>query len=151
TGTGQASLFAGLVYVSSGTTVFENRGTINVQQGTLNLNVSSGGTFVNRGTVRVDAGANLASSVGLHSDGGTVRGGGSITADVTFTGAGNALRPGPDAAPGTLTVFGNLALNAGTTLFVRLNGTAAGSTHDRLAVSGTVDLGGAALAPSLGG
>ena len=111
----------------------DNRGTIHVQQGTLKFDLFTGGTITNRGTVRVDAGAILNAPAGLPTNGGIVRGGGQITGAVTFAGTGNALRPGPDAAPGMLTVTGNLALNAGTTLFARLHGATA---HDRLAVTG---------------
>src|SRR5262249_39320093 len=148
---GTAKLTAVLLFNTTGGPTAVNLGTVNVQQGTLALNIGSSSTFTNRGTVRVSAGATLSAPAGLRSDGGTVRGGGQITANLSFTGTGNELRPGSDAAPGTLTVRGNVALNAGTTLFARLNGATAGSGYDQLAVNGTVDLGGAALAAALGG
>ncbi|HEY1375703.1 MAG TPA: PEP-CTERM sorting domain-containing protein [Gemmataceae bacterium] len=149
TGSGSASLVAELVFQTTGTPAIDNRGTINVLQGTLTLSPFNGGTITNRGTVRVDAGATLTGA--LPTNGGVVRGGGLIQGNVTFTGTGNELRPGPDATPGTLTVTGNVALNSGTTFFARLNGSAAGAGYDRLAVNGTVDLGGSALSAVLGG
>jgi hypothetical protein len=149
TGTGTGNLKGGLFSATSGGSALENRGLIQVQQGTLNAAQSATFTLVNRGAVQVDAGAIWQGA--LASDGGTVRGGGQITGNVTFTGTGNQLRPGADTAPGVLTVTGNLALNAGTTLYVRLNGSAPGNGYDRLAVNGTVDLGGAALSAALGG
>jgi hypothetical protein len=46
---------------------------------------------------------------------------------------------------GNLTVNGNLALQSGSTLNLKLNGTSAGTNHDRLTVNGTVDLGNSTL------
>ena len=75
----------------------------------------------------------------------------SVATAVTFAGTGNHLRPGDSgtAATGRLTVTGNVTLNAGTTATFRLNGAAAATGHDQLAVTGTVDLGGAVLATAL--
>jgi hypothetical protein len=149
TGAGQARLNGETINAPFGTpTAIVNRGLIHVQQGALQITGLAGFSFTNRGTVQVDAGATV---TGLLTDGGTVRGGGTVNGGLTFTGTGNELRPGADTAPGTLTVTGNLALNPGTTLFARLNGTAPGTGYDQLAVNGTVDLGGSALSVLLGG
>ena len=55
------------------------------------------------------------------------------------------MTPG-GAAPGTLAVTGNLGLGAADTLSLDVMGTAPGTGHDQVAVSGTVNLGGATLA-----
>src|SRR5262249_5903192 len=63
--------------------------------------------------------------------------------------SGAMLSPGsPAASPGTLGT-GNLALSAGSSFVVQLNGAAAGQ-FDQVSVAGTVNLGGAALTASLG-
>jgi hypothetical protein len=149
TGTGSADLKGGLFFATSGSAAMVNRGLIRVQQGTLNVANSAAFTLTNRGTVQVDAGATWQGP--LATDGGVVRGGGQVTGDLTFTSAGNELRPGTAAAPGRLTVTGNVTLNAGTTLFARLNGTTPGAGHDQFAVNGTVNLAGAALSAAAGG
>jgi hypothetical protein len=152
TGTGTAMLTGGLFSQTSGVnTAMVNLGTVRVEQGTLQVTNSSAFTFTNRGTVQVDAGATL--SGGVTTDGGTVTGGGTITGAVTFitfNGGANSLRPGSAAAPGRLST-GNLTLNAGTTLYARLNGTTPGTGHDQVAVTGTVSLGDAVLSLTLGG
>lgn len=94
-------------------------------------------------------------------DGGTVAGSGSVR---SITGGDGGVSPGPAApilmahlAPrgvaagvGVATLSsGNVSLSAGTTVTFDLNGATAG-LHDRLAVTGTVDLGGATLSTSLG-
>jgi hypothetical protein len=152
TGTGTAMLTGGLFSQTSGmNTAMVNLGTVRVEQGTLQVTNSSAFTFTNRGTVQVDAGATLSGNV--TTDGGTVQGGGTIAGAVTFTtfaGGANALRPGSAAAPGRLST-GALTLNAGTTLYARLNGSTPGTGHDQVAVTGAVDLGDAVLSLTLGG
>jgi uncharacterized protein with beta-barrel porin domain len=62
--------------------------------------------------------------------------------------SGGTLSPGNSA--GTLTVNGNLQMNAGSTLAVEINGTTAGSQYDQVVVNGTVDVSGATLAVTHG-
>src|SRR5262249_18589891 len=54
------------------------------------------------------------------------------------------------AGSGILNVLGNVVLSDETTFVVALNGAAAGSGYDQLKVTGTVDLHGSMLSPSLG-
>ena len=92
-------------------------------------------------------------------DGGTLAGAGQLA---SITGGNGTVSPGGNSpmmglgpiysaagdGPGTIT-SGNVTLGAGTTLELELNGTVA-SLYDRLAVTGTVSLGGATLTPTLG-
>ena len=48
--------------------------------------------------------------------------------------------PGTPTAAGILTFQGDLALGAGSTLDVNLNGTTAGSSYDQLKVNGTLGI-----------
>jgi hypothetical protein len=147
-GSGTAGLNGGLFSQTSGTsTAMISRGLVHVQEGMLLVGSSSTFTFTNRGTVQVDAGATWQGL--LTSDGGTVTGGGTVDGNLTFTSAGNALNPG--TGPGRLMVTGNLSLNAGTALHIDLNGTAAGTAHDQLAVTGSVALVDATLSAAIGG
>jgi hypothetical protein len=151
TGTGTAALGNYLLLDTSGTTTLINRGTVRVEQGTLQFTRFNNQVFTNEGVIQVDAGATL-SGQNLVTNGGTVRGAGTVAASVTFAGTGNHLRPGDSgtAATGRLSVTGNVTLTAGTTATFRLNGATAVTGHDQLAVTGTVDLGGATLATALG-
>ena len=82
--------------------------------------------------------------------GGTVGGTGTIAGPLSVA-AGGTLAPG--ASPGKLTVSNTVALTAGSTLAVELNGLTAGSLYDQLAVTGGsngVTLGGATLAVAVG-
>lgn len=59
--------------------------------------------------------------------------------------SGGTPAPGTSTDPGTLTVGGGLTLSSGSTSDVGLNGTTAGTLHDRLTVTGGVNLTGANL------
>lgn len=111
-------------------------------------NVYAGATVISDGTLQVDG--SILSPTTLN--GGTLAGIGSI--GTLTSGAGGSVAPGAagGGGPGTL-ASGNLALNAATTFRVQLDGTIPGDApgnHDQLNVSGSVNLGGAALNPTLG-
>ena len=100
-------------------------------------------TNVTLGTLLVDT--TLTSPVAV-SGTGTLGGTGTVIGAVTVTGTGT-VSPGPVTA---ILGTGNLTLNAGTTYSVQLNGTTVGTQYDQLNVTGTVSLGGATLAGSVG-
>ncbi|MFL5328733.1 MAG: beta strand repeat-containing protein [Gemmataceae bacterium] len=77
---------------------------------------------------------------------GTLGGTNGSVGTTTVTGTG---RIAPGNSPGKLTT-GNIVFNSASVFAVELNGTTAGSSYDQLAVSGTVNLGGATLQGSLG-
>lgn len=93
--------------------------------GTINLNT---------GTLEVDA--TLASSEIITSAGTTLRGTGLIPKVNALAGTVN---PGTNT-PGRLRVGQNITLASAATLRTDLSGTVAGSTHDQLRVTGTVNL-----------
>jgi len=105
-----------------------NAGNLNVTAGTLGASVTQTG-----GTTTVTS--TLGGGVALQ--GGVVTGTGSITG--TLNNTGGTVRPG--SSPGTLSV-GAFTQGPGGTLEVELDGPAAGSGFDVLAVSGSAGLGG---------
>ena len=74
---------------------------------------------------------------------GTLGGSGTIQGNVSGTGT---VAPGD--SPGTLTINGNFTPTGSVAL--ELDGTTAGTLFDQLVVSGTVDLSGATLSPTIG-
>ncbi|MFT7581756.1 MAG: fibronectin-binding autotransporter adhesin, partial [Myxococcota bacterium] len=74
--------------------------------------------------------------------GGTFTGNGTLVGNVTIN-AGGGLAPG--APVGTLNVDGNLVMAPGATLDVDINGATAGTEHDQVVVTGTVNIDDAAL------
>jgi autotransporter-associated beta strand protein len=99
----------------------------------------SGPTSVRAGTLRVNG--SLASAVTV-SGSGTLSGSG--TTGAVMAAPGVTVSPGV-TGPGILTAAGNVALGAGSSFVVELNGTAPGSGYDQLRVTGaasTVRLGG---------
>ncbi|HXG49418.1 MAG TPA: autotransporter-associated beta strand repeat-containing protein [Methylomirabilota bacterium] len=109
-----------------------------------------GATIVNGGTLRVDG--SLSNSAVTLNAAATLRGTGKVGALTANSGA--SVSPGA-TEPDTFDVLGNLALHAGSTLNLRLNGTNAGIDYDQLRVQGTVTLGGtlnvtAGFAPAVG-
>jgi autotransporter-associated beta strand protein len=105
---------------------------IKVGRGTLTLTGTSsysGPTTIMAGILRVDGA--LTSAV-------TVRGGGTLSGSGT-TGPATAIpasRVSPGTGPGILTAAGNVALGAGSTFAVELNGTALATGYDQLRVTG---------------
>lgn len=96
-----------------------------------------GPTIVNGGTLRVDG--RMSNSVVTVNAGGTLRGTGKVGGLKGNSGA--TVGPGVNS-PGILESLGNVELNAGSTLNIRLNGTNGGLNYDQLKVKGTVTLGG---------
>jgi len=116
-----------------GTVRKDGSGTLHVlQPATL-----GGATIVDGGTLRVDG--SLSNSAVTLNAGATLRGTGKVGA--LTANAGASVSPGA-TAPDTFDVLGNLSLHAGSTLYLRLNGTNAGTDYDQLRVQGTVTLGG---------
>ena len=114
-------------------------GTLIVSNGTY-----TGATIVSNGTLRVD-GSQASSAVALY--GGTLTGFGSV-------GAISALGTDPKIIdPGTgigILNSSNVVLDGNTTFLAQLSGGAPGTGYDQLNVTGTVNLGGAALSVALG-
>ena len=94
-------------------------------------------TIVNGGILAVES--RMTNSVVTVNNGGTLRGTGRIGG--LNANSGGIVQPGNNN-PGVLESFGDVALDAGSTFRVRLNGTSAGVDHDQLEVNGTVTLGG---------
>jgi autotransporter-associated beta strand protein len=97
----------------------------------------SGTTTINGGTVRVDGA--LQNSRVIVNSGGALRGAGTV-AGITAN-AGGAVSPGFNTTD-ALNSDGDLILNAGSTLNIRLNGTTAETNYDQIDVTGIVTLGG---------
>ncbi|MEF8794849.1 MAG: T9SS type A sorting domain-containing protein [Salinivenus sp.] len=135
---------ARLVYESSRDLV--NRGTIRVKS----LFRSEPPVQNKGGTVAVfDAGTLIQGQLNdtptnpdtvlVLSEGGVLRGGGTVTGNVVN--AGGTVRPGTDGGPGELQVQGDYGQKPGGTLDLELGGTAPGSEYDRLEME-NLNLGG---------
>ncbi|MDY6950682.1 MAG: filamentous hemagglutinin N-terminal domain-containing protein [Thermodesulfobacteriota bacterium] len=107
-------------------------------------NTYAGATTVEVGTLNVTG--TLTDSVVTVNNGATLQGTGTIIGTVSVD-PGATLAPGE--SPGILAT-GDLALNAGTTLFLELDGTIVGDDYDQVDVTGAVDLGDATLDVALG-
>ncbi|MFV3307729.1 Ig-like domain-containing protein [Pseudomonas sp. NY15181] len=131
TGTG------GLTKAGSGTLTLSGSnnylGTTTVSAGTLSVTGSTASATT------VASGATLAGS-GILGGGVTVQGGGTLSPGIT--GVNNGV--------GTLTINGNLQMNAGSTLAVEIDGTTAGTGYDQVLVNGTVNVSGATLVATHG-
>ena len=128
---------------------FTNSGTVDVRSGTLAINSA----LTNTGTVTNALGTTINGSIKSNS-GGNVRGVGTYGGPLQFN-SGSALYPGLTLgiSHGILTTTGAVTMTSGSTFSVQLNGTAPGSGHDQLLLSGTgasINLGGANLLASLG-
>jgi autotransporter-associated beta strand protein len=130
----------------TGTTGAGSLTLVNNSTGALILsaaNTYTGATAVNAGTVTVTG--LIVSPVTVNS-GGTLGGTGTITNTVTVN-SGGALAPG--LSTGIINT-GDLALTAGSTLAIEINGATVGTQYDQVNVTGTVNLGGATLSVTLG-
>ncbi|GMU23348.1 MAG: hypothetical protein AMXMBFR13_34270 [Phycisphaerae bacterium] len=114
-------------------------GTVEVRTGTLSFErdylQTAGLTFLNGGNLAMSG----APVKPMQIHGGTLRGAGMITGTVQNT--GGSLEPG--GSPGILNVTGAYTQAAGATLRIELAGSAPGSGHDQLTVTGTAQLAGA--------
>lgn len=146
---GNALADAGTVTVSSGGTLDLNgtsetigslsgSGTLNIGTGTLTLTdsastnfsgtISGTGTIAGGGTYTVASGATL--------------GGSSTFSTAVTVASGGIIAPGN--SPGKIST-GNLTLASGSTANMEIEGTAAGTGYDQIAVTGTVTISGATL------
>jgi CSLREA domain-containing protein/uncharacterized repeat protein (TIGR01451 family) len=101
------------------------------------------------GVIRVAPGASLAVPEGLFLDGGFLTGGGQVNANVTniagTVAPGSLFVPlGPEGTmlPQVLSINGGYEQHSGATLEINIGGFVAGSSADRLAVTGSAELGG---------
>jgi hypothetical protein len=143
---------SGDVNLTAGAAILQSAGTLDIA-GSLTVtadsaNFASAGNkatnfLITSGTnARVDGSFDAAGQVLVE---GTLGGTGSVGA-VTVAGTGTIA---PGASPGKLST-GSIAFTAGSAFNVELDGVNPGTEHDQLAVTGTVDLGGAALAATVG-
>jgi autotransporter-associated beta strand protein len=102
-----------------------------------NTNTYTGATTVSAGTLLVNGSTSSSSAVTVAS-GGTLGGSGTIGGAATVNGALN-----PGASPGVLAFASSLALGAGSTTTMEINGPVRGSEYDGLNVATTLALGGA--------
>ena len=125
---------------------FNNTGSVNVVSGTL----SAPGFADNAGSLDVAPGATFQKSGGFtNTSAGVISGSGSIdVGSGTLVNAGT-LRPGGSGVMGTLSIAGNLSNSGG--IEMELGAPPPGSGHDRIAVSGSVQLGGTLTASTLNG
>ncbi|WP_430514112.1 autotransporter domain-containing protein [Pannonibacter phragmitetus] len=102
----------------------------------------AGTTTVSGGSLLVNGTLGSGSSLLEVASGGTLGGTGTVGGAATVQ-SGGTLSPG--ASPGTLTVNGNLTLEAGSTTLFELNtpNVAGGATNDFISVGGNLTLGGA--------
>ncbi len=111
---------------------FSNSGTVDVQSGTLNL----GSQYVQTAGSTLLDGGNISGE--LNIQGGTLRGSGTITGDVTS--AGTLV---PTAPPAPINVTGNYSQSTTGAFQATISGPSAGSQYSQLGVTGTVQLAGA--------
>ncbi len=136
----------------TGTNTYTNTTTLN--GGALIL--ADGGSINSTSSIAIAGGGLIQnSSVDLTAPitwtGGLIGGNGTIIGNITASGTAldKFLSPG-DVNAGILSVVGNVTMNSATTFMVALNGSAPGIGYDVLDLSGTLTLGNAALAVSLG-
>jgi hypothetical protein len=119
---------------------FINTGTIDVQAGDLNF---AGSWVQNAGATTIETGATLevGSFIGgsLSLNGGTLSGTGTLSGDLNNAGT---VLPGSASAAGTLSVTGKYTQTAGGTLAINVGGTTPGSGFSQLAVGGSATLAG---------
>jgi uncharacterized repeat protein (TIGR01451 family) len=119
-----------------------NTGLVQASAGTLNFS----GTYAqSAGTTDVRPGATLQTAM-LSLNGGSLIGNGTIAGTLA-----NHAVVAPGASPGTLTINGDYVQASNGTLDIQLGGTTPGTQYDRLAVSGTVTLGGTLNITTVGG
>jgi CSLREA domain-containing protein len=111
-----------------------NTGTVQSLAGSLNLN----GGYTQTAGSTVLQGGNFGFGNPMDLSGGTLSGVGTVTGTVINNGG----QVSPGASPGILTISGNYTQTAAGVLNIEIGGVNVGLDYDRLAVSGTVSLGG---------
>lgn len=102
--------------------------------------VSATSLVVTNSSVTVSVSSRLVSPTISIGNGGTLGGGGIVQGNIALE--GGAIRPGN--SPGLLTIEGDLTLNGGR-IVMEIAGSTAGVEHDRLVVTGNVDLSGGSI------
>lgn len=105
---------------------------------------TAGSVYGTIAAVTVASPGRIQDGIDLAGDGATVTiAGGTITGDVVTADKAVTLSIGAEAAQ--VTIVGNMTLGSDDAVVVQIEGLAAGTEHDQLAVQGMVELGGAAL------
>ncbi len=126
--------YTGFTAVTGGTLIIAGSGSINSSSG---ITVEEGGTLIQSSSVAI--------SPAITWNGGTIGGNGTISGDPIATDAAiRAISPGNST--GTLTINGDVTLNATSSLFIDIANIA---DFDILAVTGSIDLGSAVLSVTL--
>jgi fibronectin-binding autotransporter adhesin len=133
-----STVFSGLISGDGGRVNKNGSGTLTFT----NDNTYTGRTEVFSGTLVVN-GSQPGSRIVL--GGGTLAGTGTVGPIIPQLGG----KVSPGSSPGILN-SGSVSLNAASTLVAELNGTTPGTQYDQLNVTGTVDVGGAALNATIG-
>ncbi|HEY0968116.1 MAG TPA: PEP-CTERM sorting domain-containing protein [Opitutaceae bacterium] len=137
---------AGATYTKSGSgtatfssVAFTNAGTVEINGGTLAF---SGGYTQTAGSLFLNNGNASASSFSLQ--GGTLKGSGTLTGNVSLGGnlAASPVTFNVGTSPGQLTITGNLSLLSTAVTQIELGGTTQGTGYDFIDVTGTATLGG---------
>jgi hypothetical protein len=141
---GSFTLKDGQSFTTSGS--FGNAGSLTVDAAGGNDTFTVTGTYTQSGgsTTFVKGGALAASNLTVTLAGGTLQGTGTITGNVSNSGA--TVSPGVNSNPkaaGTLSIFGRYSQLAGGTLALKVGGTSGpGTNYDELLVSGIASLNG---------
>lgn len=160
--TGATTVSAGTLRLAGGNALADTA-TVNVATGaTLDLNGTTEtiGALTGSGTVTIGAGSISFTNPGANSFSGTLSGTGtfSVASGVILKGTGTYSTPveilsgatiAPGNSPGIIST-GNLTLASGSTASMEINGTAAGTGHDQINVTGTVTINNASLTTSFG-
>ncbi len=111
---------------------FNNTGTFNASSGNFAF-----AAFTQTAGTAILNGGSISTTTTLNIQGGTLKGTGTITGNVSN---GGTVAPG--LSPGILNVVGNYSQTAAGTLAIELSGTTVGTQYDQLNVTGTVALAG---------
>lgn len=128
----------------SGTVQAQLNGTNLIKNGTGTVILSGTNSFTGSSTIQdglLKVEGSLTASEVIVSTGAVLGGSGTVDAPVTVN-TGGVLAPG--SSPGIIGT-NNLALSAGSTLDIEIDGTTAGTDYDQIQVTGTVDVTGATL------
>ena len=125
----------------------QNTGLVDVQGGSLTFS-GAGALTQTAGALRLSGGS-VTSATSLNLQGGALEGRGTVSANVTATGA--TILPGGDGAADDIILNGNLTLGAASVLDFDLGGLVQGVSYDYLDVNGTAPLAGTLRVSFIGG